>query len=271
MKSISRYVFVLIFITSCAQETTDTIENDLLARTYFNEFMPCQTGPDYSAENMTKMIAHWQSLLTDEALMGVWGYAPASDQNLYPDTGWWELQWSSKEAADNAWSQWVENAEAAKWQAEYENVLVCDGDARNGFEGVFPIAAEEFGDLPDSGYFFSAVWLCNFNEGYGIKDAKGFLPKFANTVKASNGYNKTSYHFGNYFADDNPDADFLWADFTNSRDSMMQAAAAFEQDVAPDMFPIFSQFAACGDRPDEYDGWMLYDAENKDFAPRFMD
>ena len=36
-------------------------------------------------------------------------------------------------------------------------------------------------------------------------------------------------------------------------------------------FPIFSQFAACGDRPDEYDGWMLYDAENKHFAPRFID
>ena len=136
MISISRYIFVLIFITSCAQETTDTTENDLSTRTYFNEFMPCQAGPDYSAENMTKMIAHWQSLLTDDALMGVWGYAPASDQNLYPDTGWWELQWSSKEAADNAWSQWVENAEASKWQAEYENVLVCDGDARNGFEGV---------------------------------------------------------------------------------------------------------------------------------------
>ena len=47
--------------------------------------MPCQAGPDYSAENMAKMIADWQPLITADELMGVWG-APA-EKNLYPDTG----------------------------------------------------------------------------------------------------------------------------------------------------------------------------------------
>ena len=35
------------------------------------------------------------------------------------------------------------------------------------------------------------------------------------------------------------------------------------------MFPFFSKFAACGETPDEYNGWMLYDAEDKNFFPGF--
>ena len=270
MKSKFSYLFILLFVISCSQENTTVGEDDLSSRTYFNEFMPCQAGPDYSAENMAKMIADWQPLITADQLMGVWGYAPASEKNLYPDTGWWELQWTSKEAADAAWNQWVQNAEAAAWQEKYEDVLVCNGEARNGFESVFPLGAEEFGDLPKSGYFFSAVWLCKYNEGYGVVDAKEFLPKFTKIVRNSSGYAGTSYHFGNYYSDSNPDADFLWGDFTNSRESMTQATNAFQKDVQPTMFPLFSEFAACGETPDEYNGWMLYDAENKDFMPTFL-
>jgi len=270
MKSKFSYLFILLFVISCSQENTTVGEDDLSSRTYFNEFMPCQAGPDYSAENMAKMIADWQPLITADQLIGVWGYAPASEKNLYPDTGWWELQWTSKEAAEAAWNQWVQNAEAAAWQEKYKDVLVCNGEARNGFESVFPLGAEEFGDLPKSGYFFSAVWLCKYNEGYGVVDAKEFLPKFTKIVRNSSGYAGTSYHFGNYYSDSNPDADFLWGDFTNSRESMTQATNAFQKDVQPTMFPLFSEFAACGETPDEYNGWMLYDAENKDFMPTFL-
>ena len=35
------------------------------------------------------------------------------------------------------------------------------------------------------------------------------------------------------------------------------------------MFPLFSKFSACGETPDEYNGWMLYDAEDKNFFPEF--
>ena len=35
------------------------------------------------------------------------------------------------------------------------------------------------------------------------------------------------------------------------------------------MFPLFSEFATCGDNPDVYHGWTLYDVDNKDFMPTF--
>ena len=48
-----------------------------------------------------------------------------------------------------------------------------------------------------------------------------------------------------------------------------KATASFQKDVEPVMFPLFSKFAACGETPDEYNGWMLYDAEDKNFFPEF--
>ena len=48
----------------------------------------------------------------------VWagGYAPASGQQ----GGWWELQWSSKEAVDSAWEFWL--SEAQEWDQVFKNV-----------------------------------------------------------------------------------------------------------------------------------------------------
>ena len=56
MKSKFSYLFILLFVISCSQENTTVGEDDLSSRTYFNEFMPCQAGPDYSAENMAKIF-----------------------------------------------------------------------------------------------------------------------------------------------------------------------------------------------------------------------
>ena len=129
--------------------------------------------------------------------------------------------------------------------------------------------AEEFGPLPDSGYFFAAAWLCKFNEGSSYTDAIAFLPGFTSAVRSSEGYAGTSFHFGNYYSANNPDTDFLWIDFANSKESMDQAVAAFTADVQPTQFPMFSEFASCSESPDMYDGWTLYDRDNKAFMPSF--
>ena len=79
-----------------------------------------------------------------------------------------------------------------------------------------------------------------YNEGSGIADVscQNLLKQLETAVVWD------SYHFGNYYSDSNPDADFLWGDFTNSRESMIQATNAFQKDVQPTMFPMFSEFAA---------------------------
>ena len=271
MKNFITFILPVFFIASCSMDepsssSAETLE-DRLSKVYYTEFMPCTAGPDYTSENFTNMITEWQKLLTNENLQGVWGYAPAVDTNSFPDNGWWEIQWGSKDEAKEAWSEWSQNEEAAAWNEKYASVLQCDETSINGFESVFPIASAQYGELPDSGYFYSEVHICELNDNSTQEEAINFLSGFTQAVSSAD-YSDTSYHLGNYFNVDGSNG-FLWANFTNSEESMNKATASFESNVREEMFPIFSTFASCGDVPDLYHGFSLYDAENKDFMPTF--
>jgi hypothetical protein len=271
MKNIFNFILPLVFIVSCSMEDSNEVStesvDDRLSKVYYTEFMPCTAGPDYTSENMTKMISEWQKLLTNENLQGVWGYAPAVATNSFPDNGWWEIQWGSKEEAQEAWSEWSQNEEAAAWNDKYASVLQCDESMINGFESVFPIASAQYSELPDSGYFYSEVHICELNDGSTQEEAISFLSGFTEAVSNAD-YSDTSYHLGNYFNTDGSGG-FLWANFTNSEESMDKANASFEASVRESMFPIFTTFASCGEVPDLYHGFTLYNAENKDFMPTF--
>lgn len=259
---------LIVFVSCSNNETATSSDSDAqMKQTYFTEFMACKAGPDYSAESMTRMISEWQNLLTDESLVGAWGYVPAVETNSRGDTLWWELQWTSQESADIAWSNWVQNEDASLWDKKYKSVLDCNGENRSSYDVAYPIASNAFGELPDSGYFYAEVHMCEYNEGSSKKDAINFLPGFSNAVNQAD-YSDTSYHYGNYFQQGNDDV-FLWGNFTNSKDSMDKVNEAFEESVRDSMFPIFSEFASCGEVPDLYHGWTLYWSADKNFIPKF--
>ena len=237
--------------------------------------MACTAGPDFSAENAMKMIADWQKLITADSLLGAWGYVPAAETNAFGDTLWWELNWSSKEEADAEWSAWVQNEEGQAWNEQYSNVMVCDGEGRNSFDADYPIAPGTYGSTNESGYFYSEFYQCNYINDSTRSDAEEFLPGFVNAVSNSD-YSDTNYSFGNYFAHKNEDGshveadiDFLWANFTDSKDSMDKATKSFENDVRDEMFPLFSEFATCAEVADVYHSWTFYNSEAKDFMPDF--
>ena len=94
-----------------------------------------------------------------------------------------------------------------------------------------------------------------------------FLYGFRDAVAAAD-YSDTSYHFLNYFFQDDPSR-FLWANFTNSKESMAKANDSFETSVRDKMFPLFSEFASCGLQPDLYNGFTLYWSEKKRFHANF--
>ena len=258
----------IFLIVSCSMDESSDQNASVSNEVYFNEFMECKAGPDMSEENLTAMISEWQKLLTAEELMGVWGYGPASEDNSWGDSGWWEIQWTSKEAADSAWSEWSSNEAALKWAEKYSNVLQCDGPGRFAFDGTFPIPFNTYGEANDSGYFYGEFYGCTYNEGSSREDAVAFAPGFNNAVAKSD-YADTRYHYGNYFAYDNENVDFIWGSFTNSKASNDKANASFAADVRDEMFPLFSEFASCTETADVYHGWTLYDSSNKDFMPTF--
>ena len=280
-------VISAFFIVSCSNETAvEPAEEDNSYSEFvdaiectggkaFAEFMACEAGADFNAENATKMISDWQKLITAESLFGVWGYVPASDTNAFGDTLWWELNWNSKEEADAEWNAWVQNEDAQAWAEQYSNVMVCDGEGRNSFDGVYPILPNTYGDVNESGYFYAEFYQCNYIDGSDRTDAEAFLPGFTNAVSNSD-YNGTGYSFANYFAYKNEDGshvdanvDFLWGNFTKGKDAMDKATESFENDVREEMFPLFSEFATCAEVPDVYHGWTFYAGDNKEFMPDF--
>jgi hypothetical protein len=78
----------------------------VVGQTFYNEFIPCTGGDDYSREAAEEMVAEWRAAGLPGDILGAWGYEPASENNQFPN-GWWELQWTTKEAADAGWQQWA--------------------------------------------------------------------------------------------------------------------------------------------------------------------
>ncbi len=276
-KLITTAMISVLFVTSCSNEmeVETSSENSDGGGSAFAEFMACTAGPDFNAENAMKMIGEWRKLITAESLYGAWGYVPAAETNSSGETLWWELNWSSKEDADSAWSEWSENADGQAWAEEYSSVMACDGEGRNSFIAEYPISPGTYGDTNESGYFYSEFYLCSFTEGSDETDAQEFLPGFSNAVSNAD-YSGTNYSIGNYFpfknengSHANPDVDFLWANFTESKESMGKAQASFEKDVRDEMFPIFSKFATCAEMPDVYNSWTFYNSSAKEFMPDF--
>ena len=94
------------------------------------------------------------------------------------------------------------------------------------------------------------------------------MNSYTRAVRASD-YQGTGYHFGNYYASDNADADFLWGEFTNSKNSYERVVELFARDVEPTQFPLFSEFASCNEKPDRYNGWTVYERDGSDNSADF--
>ena len=53
-------IFSIIFIVSCSNSMDDA---DAQQTVYFNQFIPCVAGPDYSEETMKNFVAEWNELV----------------------------------------------------------------------------------------------------------------------------------------------------------------------------------------------------------------
>ena len=111
-------VLASLIIAGCSTDNMDTeTEAEYNSGPFYNEFMACKTGPDFSMDKRDEMMSAWRDLSVSDDLMGSWGYAPFNDATAeraeqFSADGWWELQWTSKEAAEAAW------LEFGSWRAE---------------------------------------------------------------------------------------------------------------------------------------------------------
>ena len=151
-----------LFVTACSANKEETavaavVEQemnwDVVGELFYNEFIPCTAGHDFSEATVDAMVSEWRVGGLAPELLGAWGYVPATKGRF--DNGWWELSWESKEAADAAWAEWVQDEEAMAFLAANESVLVCNGEERAAWDMTFHRDVYSFGPMTEDGSFFT--------------------------------------------------------------------------------------------------------------------
>ena len=257
--------FFLIFVVSCGQSEAPNGNNltfDVVGVEFYNEFIPCVGGSDFNQENVDKMMKGWRSLNISDDLLGAWGYVPATDTSRF-DNGWWELSWESKEAADAAWAEWVQDEEAMAFLAENESVMVCNGDERGSWDFTFHRDVYSFGPMSEDGSFFTEFFPCKYNAG---KSSDDLMESIALYNKWLDGLDATSFYAYGIYAGDGTDelADFWWGNFHENSDGAAAGQASWLE-TGGEARASLEATATC-DVPELYNSGVIYDPSVPEFS-----
>jgi len=265
MKKIIVMSFLLVFIVSFGQPEA-TSENhvtfDLVGFEFYNEFIPCVGGPDFNQENVDKMMKGWRSLNISDDLLGAWGYVPASETSRY-ENGWWELSWESKEDADAAWAEWVQDEEAMAFLAENESVMVCNGEERASWDMSFHRDVYSFGPMTEDGSFFTEFFPCKYNDG---KSSDDLMESIVLYNKWLDGLDANSFYAYGIYAGDgtNELADFWWGNFHENSDSAATGQASWLE-TGGEARASLEATATCG-VPELYNSGVIYDPSIPEYS-----
>ena len=248
-------IFTIFFVISCSnssnENTSDDASGPIYQGPFYNEFLACSPGPDYSDENAREMLGAWKKLNHSPDLLWAGVYAPKGDNNAF-DNGWWELMWSSKDAADKAWSS--ANPEFTAWAEKYESVISCDGEGRYPWTFYLPRRANSFGEVEgENGYFASEFLACNFNEGKGSSDLRATVVEFNNYL---DGIESGPYFYGVYYPEfEDSQTDVLWGNWHSDFETK-KAGNEHWLENGKEMQAKFDAVVTCNS-PDIYDSYML--------------
>jgi hypothetical protein len=266
-------VLASLIIAGCS---TDNMDTETVAEynsgPFYNEFMACKTGPDFSMDKRDEMMSAWRDLSVSDDLMGSWGYAPFNDATAeraeqFSADGWWELQWTSKEAAEAAWVEFGSSEEAAAWSAKYESVLDCDGPGRFAWDFYQPSPSDTYGEFDESGYFASFYQECTVNEGQTPDDIRAVVAKFEEYLESAASFGP--YTYGLYFpaselSENANSSDLLWGNFFGTFEGAEKGFGDYEVN-GKEMQADFDKVMICGDN-DVWHTQTLYDPTNPDLS-----
>ena len=265
MKNILALSLGLLVFISCGQSNSSNKENlayDFVGVEFYNEFIPCIAGSDFSQENVSSMMQGWRSLNISDDLLGAWGYVPATESSRF-ENGWWELQWESKEQADAAWSAWTQDEEAIAYLAEHESVMACDGDARGSWDFTFHRDVESFGPMPEDGSFYTEFFPCKYNDGQSADDLMGSIALYNEWLDVLD--ISGAYAYGIYAGDGTDElADFWWGNFHESAESATLGNQNWMESGGTARASL--ETTATCDVPELYNSGVIYDPARPAFA-----
>ncbi len=257
-----------LFIISCSDPNDPQepkIAWDATNYTMYNEFMQCSVGEEYNQEALDNMVESWRDLGLSESLLGSWGYESVSP-NESSFNNYWELSWSSKEAADAAWEGWLADEDAAAWLEQSSKVLQCDGENRDGYDFIFPYDPYAFGDTPGDGSFAASFSPCTLNEGMGEQELSNALIKYNSWLDNIDQSQVSGFYaYGIYFPDDaSSTEDFWFVNFHKNLETMNEGNELWEA-IGGDAKVELETVTTCGD-PEISNGQVFYDPTDPDFS-----
>jgi len=188
MKLITGLAVTALLLVGCGDKNAEmdvAAEMDMAAAqpaapvSTFVEYMYCDGGADFSPENYAKLTAAW-NLISEESpvpALGAFAIRPKVETELYD--GMWANIWSSVEAREAGWKDWVEN-HAEAFGAEFDSTLACNAEKRFLFE-TMPITAP-VQEWDPAQQFQASYSFCSFKEGKTQADGEAAGAAFAEWI-----------------------------------------------------------------------------------------
>ncbi|MAJ87324.1 MAG: hypothetical protein CBD08_004630 [Cellvibrionales bacterium TMED148] len=232
------------------EDSIETVQTDR----FFNEFLSCTPGSDHSEENLKTMIAEFNALAISDEIAWIGGYAPVEGKNQNANW-WWEIQWTSQQAAESGWEEWRADEAGQRWSEKFTGVLDCDDSEIFSYTTQFP--APDTIALEDWDSFAAAEIACNFNDGKSKVDLDANVAEFAHWLE-SNGTG-TRFAYGIYMPIGEDPADFYWFNWHPNFEAMASGNTNWEANGA-ELAAKLADTATCAD-PNIYTGAEYYAAE----------
>ena len=241
--------FLIISCGSSGDESDLSFSNlgsDEYPQMFYMEYVPCQEGVYYSAENFRNdVLPEWQDLLVEVNSPLVSAYGIQHVQRLSEDEedGFWQLIWNSKTDAEAAWKIWNTNENVTAWTEETAEILSCDGEKKFSFDAYIARANDTFGEFELSG-FVSEYYQCLYKDGKEGKDLREVinqLEMFLNNAESLPGPFSYVILGPDYETDE---VDFFWGNFYQSEEAR-QAFEAEWQNLNPEVEDNWNMVSDC--------------------------
>tara|TARA_E500000331_G_scaffold269031_1_gene260435 strand:+ start:5959 stop:6756 length:798 start_codon:yes stop_codon:yes gene_type:complete len=250
MKKLLITVGLTLLIAGCNFESNEAeVAEQVEQKQPFSEYLTCTPGINFTNDSVRSMITEWNALELDESLYFAAGHAPLSETSLGGSGKvYWQLFWESKEDANEAWTEGP-SEEFLAWGEKFQDVLVCDGDGRRGYDVYWGRENDRSGDWEDESQWVTYAHYCKYTSLGDIEALGSSMVEFNKYLDDVESVDDGPFTFGVFLHNsDNKEPyinyDFFWMNYYQNHDDAMASYERYEQ-TGSEMQATFDEFSVC--------------------------
>ena len=224
----------------------------------YTEYMTCIPGDDFDDATVAAMIDEWNDFEFAEGFWASAGHEPIQSVSLGGENVvYWQLFWTTKEAAEAGWADWANNAEADAWRTKHASVMQCDSQGRRAYDFYWPLGEDANWNGPPQWVTYGHY--CKFNDEDGLELLRAAVTAFNEFTLAADNPEPFAYgvmmHNG-----DNPEPfsnyDFFWQNYYENHADAETSYARFNENGS-EIQAMFDASATC-EGPNASDSYLFY-------------